>query len=209
MLLDAFRDAMKELGVTGKLVVVDVTDASAAFHRADKALVVPLAGTIEYIPALLKICNSEKIELIVPLTDIDLRSLARNREKFASIGCEIMIGSPDTILMCRDKAMTSQFLNRVGLQTVRTFTLEQFMVKPFFPCFAKPIRGSASIGTGILHSEAELNAHLATYGSLMLLQDYVPGAEYTVDIYRTRTGKFRASSPASDCPSVPARWKRD
>ncbi|MDY7009787.1 MAG: ATP-grasp domain-containing protein [Planctomycetota bacterium] len=195
VLLDAFRRAMKELGVTGRLVVTDITEASAAYHRADKATVVPMTGTVEYIPSLLKICNDEKIGLIIPLTDLDLRSLSRHREKFASVGCEIMIGPPETILLCRDKTLTSRFLRRIGLQTIRTFTIEQFNARPFFPCFVKPIRGSASIGTGEIHSEAELNAHLATYGNLMLLQDYVPGAEYTLDIFRSKSGKVLSVVP--------------
>ena len=195
VLLEAFRRAMGELDVVGRLMVTDITEASAAYHKADKALTVPPAGTIEYIPTLLKICNDEKVGLIIPLTDLDLRSLSRHREKFASAGCDIMTGPQETILLCRDKTLTSKFLCRIGLQTIRTFTLEQFMARPFFPCFIKPIRGSASIGTGMLHSEVELNAHLATYGNLMLLQDYVPGAEYTLDIFRGKDGKVRCVVP--------------
>ncbi len=195
VLLEAFRRAMKELDVAGKILATDITNASAAFHKADKGIVVPPTGTVEYIPALLKICTSENIGLVIPLTDLDLRSLTRRREEFSSIGSEIMIGSPETIGMCRDKTLTSKFLRRIGLQTIRTFSLEQFREKPFFPCFIKPIRGSASIGTGKLHSEAEMNAHLATYGNLMLFQDYVPGAEYTLDIYRSRSGKVLSVVP--------------
>ena len=195
VLLEAFRRAMRELNVTGKILVTDVTKASAAFHKADKGIMVPPARTIEYIPALLKICNTESIGLVIPLTDLDLRSLARRRGEFSAIGCEVMIGSPETILLCRDKTLTSKFIRRTGLQTIRTFSLEQFREKPFFPCFVKPVRGSASIGTGVLHSEAEMNAHLATYGNLMLLQDYVPGAEYTLDIYRSRSGKVHSVVP--------------
>jgi carbamoyl-phosphate synthase large subunit len=195
VLLEAFRRAMRELNVTGKILVTDLTKASAAFHKADKGIMVPPTGTIEYIPALLKICDTESIGLVIPLTDLDLRSLARRREEFSAIGSEVMIGSPETILLCRDKTLTSKFIRRTGLQTIRTFSLEQFREKPFFPCFVKPVRGSASIGTGVLHSEAEMNAHLATYGNLMLLQDYVPGAEYTLDIYRSRSGKVHSVVP--------------
>ncbi len=195
VLLDAFRRAMKDLGVAGKILVTDVTKASAAFCKADKGVVVPSTGTAEYIPALLEICAAESVGLIIPLTDLDLRCLARQSKKFSSIGCEIMVGPPETILLCRDKTLTSKFLRRIGLQAVRTFSLEQFREKPFFPCFVKPIRGSASIGTGKLHSEAEMNAHLATYGNLMLFQDYVPGAEYTLDIYRSRSGKVLSVVP--------------
>jgi carbamoyl-phosphate synthase large subunit len=106
-----------------------------------------------------------------------------------------MIGSQETVAVCRDKTRTSQFLRRIGLPAIRTLALGDFRKKPFFPCFVKPVRGSASIGTGVLHSEAELNAHVSTFGDLMLVQEYVPGAEYTLDIFRARDGKVRCVVP--------------
>ncbi len=194
-LLEAFRRAMGDLDITGRLLVTDITEASAAFQCADEGLLAPPVGTATYIDELLAICAAHGIGLIIPLTDLDLRSLARHREQFAAAGCEIMIGPPETILLARDKILTSKFLCRIGLRTIRTLSLEQFRLKPFFPCFIKPIRGSASIGTSVLHSEVELNAHLSTFGNLMLLQDYVPGSEYTIDIYRTRDGKVPCVVP--------------
>ena len=186
---------MGDLDVTGEIVAVDLTDASAAYHRADVGLVVPPAGTIEYIPAVIDICKSHDIDLVIPLTDLDLRSLSRQRAKFAEVDCEVMIGTPEAIVTCRDKTLTNRFLRATGLAAIDTYTLQQFRSRPFFPCFAKPIRGSASVGTDVLHSEAELNAHLATFGDLMLLQDYIAGSEYTIDIYRTRDGQVKAVVP--------------
>ena len=186
---------MNELGVTGKLVAADMNTASAALHTADLGEVVPPVNTLHYIPALQELCTKHHIGLLIPLTDLDLRCLARHRQKFQEIGCEVMIGSLDTIMICRDKTRTCRFLQRIGLPAIRPLTLEQFRARPFFPCFVKPVRGSASVGTGVIHSEAELNAHLATFGDLMLVQDYVPGAEYTLDIYRTRKGEVRCVVP--------------
>jgi len=195
VLMREFRRAMTDLGVSGKLVAIDLTDASAAFHWADVGLVAPPTGTIEYIPAVVEMCKRQQIDLIVPLTDLDLRSLARQRHRFDALGCQVMIASAESILLCRDKAKTNDYLRGVGLRSIQTYALDAFRREPFFPCFIKPIRGSASIGTGVLHSEAELNAHLATFGDLMLVQTYVPGAEYTLDIYRTRAGEVKCVVP--------------
>jgi len=186
---------MAELAVEGRLIATDLTDAAPAFRRADLGILVPPIGTIEYTPALREICRTHDIGLLIPLIDLDLRCLARHRDTFADDGCQIMIGPPGTILMCRNKVLTSEFLAGIGLPAIRTFTLEDFRARPFFPCFIKPLRGSASIGTGVLHSEAELNAHVATFGDLMLVQDYVPGSEYTLDIYRTRSGQVQCVVP--------------
>ncbi|HET6429008.1 MAG TPA: ATP-grasp domain-containing protein [Phycisphaerae bacterium] len=194
-LLEAFRRTMREMDLTGDLIAADMNAGSAALHVADAREVVPPAGTVHYIPSLLDICVRRRVGLLIPLTDLDLRSLSRHREKFAAVGCEVMIGSADTILLCRDKTRTCDFLQRIGLPSIRTLTLEQFRANPFFPCFVKPIRGSASIGTGVIHSEVELRAHVATFGDLMLVQDYVPGSEYTLDIFRTRAGRVLSVVP--------------
>lgn len=186
---------MADLEVSGKILAADITDASAAFRRADVGVLVPHAGTIEYMPALLEVCTTHGVGLLIPVTDIDIRTLSRHRRKFEGIGCNVMTGPPETILKCRDKTKTNELLSTLGLPTIRTLALAQFKADPFFPCFIKPIRGSAGEGAGVLHSEAELKVHLATYGELMVVQDYVPGAEYTLDIYRSGDGVVRCVVP--------------
>jgi len=183
------------MNLAGDLIAADMNAGSAALHAADAREVVPATGTLHYIPTLLDICTRRKVGLLIPLTDLDLRSLSRHREKFAAVGCEVMIGSAEAIVLCRDKTRTCEFLERIGLPAIRTLTLEQFRAHPFFPCFVKPIRGSASVGTGVIHSEVELKAHVATFGDLMLVQDFIPGAEYTLDIFRTHAGKVLSVVP--------------
>jgi len=51
------------------------------------------------------------------------------------------------------------------------------------------------VGTSVIHSEKELNAHVATFGDLLLVQDYVPGQEFTIDVYRSRDGEVRCIVP--------------
>jgi carbamoyl-phosphate synthase large subunit len=195
VLLRLFRQAMDALGVQGKLIAADATWASAAYHAADVGLALPKVQTVEYIAKLLEACRTHKIGLVIPLTDLDLRSLARHKQEFQAIGCEPMIGSPEAVLACRDKLQTVKFLRQAGLKFIRALTLEEFRREPFFPCFIKPVRGSASVGIGILHSEAELKAHLSAFGEKMIIQDYVPGSEFTLDIFRTRDGQVPCVVP--------------
>ncbi len=194
-LLGAFRRAMDELGITGKLVASDRTCASSAFHAADVGELTPLVGRVEYIPALLDLVAKHRIGLVVPLTDLDLRSLGRQKHRFVEAGAAVMIGDEPDIRLCRDKAATNELFGRAGLGTIKTLSLQKFYREPFYPCFVKPIRGSAGIATGIINTENELHAHVATYGDLLLVQEYVPGQEYTIDIYRDRQGVVRCAVP--------------
>ena len=47
-LLEAFRRAMAELGVTGRLLAADLTSASAAFHAADEGFLFPPVDSVKY-----------------------------------------------------------------------------------------------------------------------------------------------------------------
>ncbi len=196
VLLEAFRHAMEELGVKGKILATDVTQAAPAMHVADDRFIVPRAGNVTYMPCLEKIIRQNKVNLLIPLTDLDLRSLARHRERLAKeLGCTVMIGPEPTVKICRDKRLFSERLQKAGMPSIRTFNLQQFLRNPFFPCFIKPLRGSAGLGTAKIESDVELQSHIHVFGEQLLVQDYVPGREYTVDVYRARDGEIKCIVP--------------
>ncbi len=194
-LMNAFRDAMKELNLTGRIIAADLTSASAAYHEADVGITLPPTGRIEYIPALLDAVKKYDVKLIVPVTDLDLRSLARQRDKFEKIGCTVMIACEETVALCRDKARSNELFNGSELSGIKTCMLNEFRKDPFYPCFVKPVRGSGGVGIGVLRNQRELRAHVATFGELLVVQEYVPGQEFTIDVYRSRDGQVRCAVP--------------
>jgi carbamoyl-phosphate synthase large subunit len=194
-LMGAFRRAMDALGLTGKLIATDITSTSPAFHAADEGVLVPRAEAPEYISALLEIVRERRIGLLVPLTDLDLRVLSKEQSRFDELGCTVMIGTEESVAICRDKSLTNSLLGEIGLATVETFSLEAFRDHPFYPCFAKPVRGSAGVGSSVIRDELELNAHVETYGRKIIVQEYLPGREFTIDVYRDRAGEVRCVVP--------------
>jgi carbamoyl-phosphate synthase large subunit len=194
-LMESFRHAIAGLGMTGKLIAADLSSASPACHVADVAEIVPRAGCIEYIPRLLDIVKKYNVSLVLPMTDLDIRSLARQRAKFEALDCSVMIGSEESIKLCRNKAAFQDTLSAAGLATIRTMSLEEFRKTPFYPCFVKPLRGSASVGTGVIENDQELRAHVATFGEMLVVQEYVPGQEFTVDVFRSRDGTVHCVVP--------------
>ena len=194
-LLQAFRSALQTLGRNGKIIATDVTGASPAIHKADIGVLVPMARTEQYIPALLEQVKKHNVKLLVPLTDIDLIQLSERRKDFERLGCTMMIGSQEAIQSCSNKLNFHDFLAKAGLHTVNTLSLEDFNKKPFFPCFVKPIQGSAGIGSTVIRHEKDLHSHIEMYGQKLLIQEYLNGQEFTVDIYRSRDGKVRCVVP--------------
>ncbi|MFP4055010.1 MAG: ATP-grasp domain-containing protein [Phycisphaerae bacterium] len=194
-LLEQFRRAMADLGITGRLIVTDITPASSAFQAADEGVIVPRADAPDYLDSLESIVVSRKVGLVVPLTDLDLLILARHRERLQRHGCVVMIGSKESVATCRNKSRTADFLEECGLAGIRTQTLDAFGESPTFPCFVKPVGGSGSIGAGRIDSMAELEAHVKRHGRELIVQELVGGQEFTVDVYVSRSGAVRAIVP--------------
>jgi len=186
---------MEQLGVIGKLVASDVTDSSPTFHFADEGIAVPRVGRLEYMPALIDIVKQHDIGLLVPLTDLDLRSLSRQQDKFVELGCTVMIAPEETVAVCRDKTRTNEIVSEAGLAQIETHTLQEFRANPFYPCFVKPIRGSASVGACVIENSKQLRSHVSKHGDLLVIQEQIVGPEYTIDVYRGRDGQVHSVVP--------------
>lgn len=195
VLIKRFREALQKLQITGKLFAADISPMTAAFNFVDRWEIVPKARSVEYVPHLLSIIKKHKIGLLVPLTDVDLRSLARQISSFEEAGCTVMIGDEAAVRICRDKRMFSQHIEAQGLPAIKTFTYEQFLKNPFFPCFVKPMHGSAGIGATHINTMSRLVEHVKFFGDNMLVQTYVTGKEYTIDVYKTRSGRITSIVP--------------
>lgn len=194
-LVRAFREALAELGLPGQLLGTDITASAPAFHTADAAFVVPPVRSLHYVPRLTELVEEHRVKLLIPLTDLDLRTLSRHQDDFAQRGCTVMIAPPDVVSTCRNKIEFNHLLSRVGLRGIRSDNLDDFLKNPFYPCFVKPIHGSAAWGSGAVRNEREMQAHVRTYGDHLIVQEFVPGQEYTIDVFRRRDGVVCAVVP--------------
>lgn len=193
--MSTFRQALAELDLFGQIIAADASSSAPTLHLADEAVTLPLVRDQEYLPALLETVRKHKVRLLVPVTDLDLMQLSEHREQFQQLGCTVMIGSPEIVSACRDKARTMDLVRRAGLETIPTWTLEEFRAKPFYPCFVKPVSGSASVGAGVIRGSQALEAHIARFGEELVIQECISGQEFTVDVYRDRRGKVHAVVP--------------
>ena len=194
-LVDAFRGAMRKLGLRGKLYASDVSPFQSAVEAADAYLPMPHVEDSGYMPAMLEAVDRLKIGLVIPLTDLDLVDLARQRDRFRGVGCEVMVGSEQIVTFCRDKLQLPGLLDSLGLPSARAMDLSEFRRSPFFPAFVKPLHGSGSVGAARVDTMDALDVHVRLHGGRMLVQTYVPGREYTVDVYKSRDGQTRCIVP--------------
>jgi len=183
-LLRSFADAAKQLGIRACFFGTDTTELSSAMQLCDRAFLVNPVTHRLYIKQLLDIVHNNKIKLLVPTVDLDLKLLAENGRKFVEAGCKVLVSRPRIIDICQDKRMTYKFLIDNGFDTPLTLNVQQALTGRLlrWPCFIKPWDGYASRGTAIAKNREEL-AFYAKRIPNPIAQEFIDGTEYTCDVY--------------------------
>lgn len=180
-LIQAFRNAALELNIDLKIYGADITGTAPALAYCDYVRkVVPMKDP-GYIQDLLDICNEDNIDLLIPTIDTDLLVLSENKHLFEEIGSKVLISDPDKIRVCRDKNFTSKFFVDCGLSAPMPVN-DYKDYKSGYPAFIKPKDGSSSIGAYRVENEDELEVY-ASQTEDYIVQPFVEGREYTIDIF--------------------------
>lgn len=207
-----FREA---LAGKGSVFAANSIAEASAMMTADDAFIVPPVRDESYVDTLRDLCRSHAIRLIVPLFDLELPVLARNRARLERDGITVLISSEAVINVCHDKWETYRYLRRNGFQTPSTYrsvkearsALRRGVVQ--CPLIVKPRFGMGSIGIVTIEDEQELDALYryakrkveATYlsatlvqtaGDGLLVQEYIEGPQYGLDVVNDLKGDFRA-----------------
>lgn len=159
-----------------RVVCMDASPKSIGLYWSDSAWLVPrVAQENRYIGKLLEICERERLDIIIPGLDLELPVLSRHKEKFLEKGCRLIVSSPDTVRICRDKYEQFIFCSQRNLPFVKTISLEsarQNADSLDYPAIVKPRDGSASAGATLVFSTDHLRK-IAT-DCPMIVQDYLP-----------------------------------
>jgi carbamoyl-phosphate synthase large subunit len=162
----------------------------------DRAHLVPTIASGGYIDALERIVSRAGINLLIPLIDSELPDIAAARNRFADLGCLALISSPHVVQTCRDKLATFEALRRAGIDTPETWTWDEALrrTRHRFPYYLKPRAGSAAMGNYIVRDADELRV----FGRRVkepIVQEFVEGSEYTLDVYTGLDGRPRCVVP--------------
>lgn len=209
-LVQFFREALKN---RGRVFAGDATLEAPALQAADESFLLPPIKHSDYFEKLLDICQHKQVGLIIPLNDLELPYLARQRDRFLKIGTIPVVSSPEVIDICFDKFATFKFLQKLGISAPKTYlSLEEarkaiVQGKISFPLVVKPRWGSASIGIEYPEDDEELElayrfvkkllgkSFLAEVSSsdperCILIQERLTGQEHGLDIINDLEGSY-------------------
>jgi carbamoyl-phosphate synthase large subunit len=192
-LVQAFQRAVRATG-GGRVIVTDINPLSPAVHVADRAYLVPLSDTPDYLDEITTICDLEGIDLIVPTIDDELELFARARVAFAQRGIRVAVSSPETAALCNDKLATCAHLRARGVAAAATFLASALPADAELPLFVKPRVGRGGIGAFRATSAREL-AFFAEYVADAVVQEYLDGPEFTIDVLCDFDGRVLSAVP--------------
>ena len=183
-LLNSFRRAGRKLKIEVSLLGTDIDILSPALQLCDKKYVVKPIGHRDYIKQLLQIVKQNRAKLLVPTIDTDLLLLAKNKAKFAELGCCVLVSDPAVIEICQDKRKTFKFLAKNGFDTPETVSPQTALARKriSWPCLLKPWDGAAGKGVTVVNNREEL-AFFARRIPNCIVQELVKGTEYTCDVF--------------------------
>ena len=155
---------------------------------------VPAGADPDFADVLLARCVALGVDVVLPTVDAELRPLARARETYTAAGLSLLLAPAAALDVILDKLLLAQHCAGV----VRVPRTEPFgsLLDPAdwsYPVVVKPRTGSGSRGLMTVGSAAEL-AGLERSPSL-IVQEFLPGEEYSVDVLADAGGHVIASVP--------------
>lgn len=129
-----------------------------------------------------------KIDYIYPAHDTVLLELSRIRDK---IKCVVVASEYMTCKICRNKMDTYKIF-KDKIEVPKIHNLRDKI--DIYPVFLKPNIGQGSQDTYLVHNKNELNFYVNRNSKLMILE-YLPGEEYTVDCFTDRKGELKYVYP--------------
>ncbi|MEU2653789.1 ATP-grasp domain-containing protein [Streptomyces sp. NPDC007325] len=188
---------LRALDGVAERYAADLDPNGAGLYLVPRAyrMLVPPGGADGYAEAVLRLCERHRIDVLVPTVDVELVALSRAAAAFEAVGIRVLVSPADALETCLDKwRLAEACRGAVRLPDTRLVGAgDAADVEGGFPAVAKPRSGSGSRGIVVVRSADEL-AGIPQDGSY-LLQEFLPGTEYSVDVLTDGNGRVVAAVP--------------
>lgn len=186
-LIKAFQEANKSNNF--KIITADSDPQSPSIYFADRFHIVPLFDSPEFKPHFLDLCREEKIKTIIPLSNKAVAALGNLIPDLKELDIFPVLSPGETIQTCLDKWETYLFCEKNSIPTPQSvlYDASNCDVPLEFPLFLKKRRGEGSKDTHVIKTKEHLSALKLT--DEYVVQEYVEGREFTLDILSDFNGK--------------------
>ncbi len=165
------------------LIGASSVDDHGKFVYEDYIPNIPFVNEDAFIPTLARIVNERNIDAIYPTMDLVITILKEHEKE---LGCRVVSSSLETTQICLSKELTYEKLR--GVVSIPQIYNPECIPPSSFPVFAKPIIGYGAKGTKTLNNQPEVDTFVKGKENDLMVLEYLPGEEYTVDCFTDRHG---------------------
>lgn len=149
---------------------------------------VPMHNHPDFAGALQYIIREQRIDAIYPTMDAVAETL---HGLAAQLNVRVIGSSAETSAICASKSKTYQALKDYIPIPTPYHSLDDIEQ---YPIFLKPDKGYGGKGTVRANNRATAE-HALSQNSTLIMQEFLPGAEFTIDCFSDRHGKLRFHGP--------------
>lgn len=162
-----------------EIIGVDINDYgyTAGSLLVDSYARVPYATDETYVDVLAGLIVQYNADILIPINDSEVYRLSQNLSK---IPCRCLIPSVDVIELFRDKLTSTQAISELGIPVPEILNEDRPEIKRIL----RDRVGVGSKGIWILNE----NEPAPDYSSEQMLQVFVAGEEYTIDVLADSEG---------------------
>lgn len=166
-----------------RVIGVDCNPLSAGLYLCDKGYVVPRGDDPRFLDEILKICDTEKPNMIISGPEEEILTLSKNKKLFKKRNVLLLCPDYKAVEICADKVKTWKIFKKFGIPVPEIY--EEGNVK--FPCIIKPRWGRGGQEIFKVNESMDLGLFLKKVKN-PIIQEYVSGVEYTVDTFADLKG---------------------
>ncbi|BDS14368.1 ATP-grasp domain-containing protein [Aureispira anguillae] len=170
---------------------LDISDKNAAKFIFDYFEVGLRVTDENYISSIEQFVKKHKIDLIIPISEAELRFYTKNYLDTLKVGgVDLLMANHLARVVGFDKGKTCSFLKEHALPNPKVYLSSNEPAQ--FPLIAKPRAGSGSSNIFVIKNQEEFNFFFENYKHL-IFQELLDGTagEFTCCVYRSRSGITR------------------
>lgn len=193
-----------------KVIGTDIQQEVIGKYFCDNFYRISRPSEMDYLDQLLSICEHEDVDVILPQNTLELSVLAENKSLFSSVGTFVAVSDASAISVANDKFKLMTLAHQISIPTPK-FSLvkskdaliEQAkkMGWPEKPVVVKPPMSNGMRGVRVIDESLDLKKRfysekptslflkmdtllniLGPHFPQLLVMEYLPGAEYTIDV---------------------------
>lgn len=180
---------------SGNVYVSDCDYTASGLYGANDGYYIlpkPVDDEKKYVNNLIELCLAKGINIIVPVIDPEIYILSKYKHLFKKEKILVLVSNKEVLEICYSKKNMNSFLKKSGFEVIPSYySIDEFLYEfnssnIDFPVFLKPEYGSGSINSIKIETVEALKF---LYKEGMIIQKYIDGQEYGIDIFNDQNMK--------------------